>query len=275
MGNYYTRIVRIYPKSKSTKLDKVQIAENVVKTALLDYELNVYDNEEENCIDLCWRSKRAGGDIPIDFKLIDVWEIRGGDYTQIFFNGKPLSQRTFDGLFFFRFDELEINYANDSIEEILIDIFPHVNPNNRLPASSIENTTKFRINGIYRADNDYVIGTQDNKINYLDKKDFLALKGTTNLIDGCISNESKINSLTKVIKKFYDIETGQSQEFNPYPGLTYFQLNYENRPVVQIHKNQENKYEPWLYKSSNWWDNCITPEWIEYKTKKTNTHGNM
>lgn len=274
MGNYYTRIVRIYSKEKSNKLDIKLIAENIVETSLLDYELNVFDNIEEGCVDLCWRSKRAGGDLQIEPNLIDTWEIRGGDYTQIFYNGKSLGQRGFDGLFFFRFDELEIKYNNDSIEDILMDIFPHVNPKDRINAIYTGDSVKFKINGIYRADNDYVIGNKENKINYIDKEKFLELKGTTNLIDGCISNESTINSLTKTIKKFYDFETGQDREVHLYPGLNYLQLNYQNRSVVKIQRDEANKYEPWIYKSSNWWDNCILPEWIEYRTARKYTHGN-
>ena len=72
----------------------------------------------------------------------------------------------------------------------------------------------------------------------------------------------------RVYERFSNFELSVKQEEEFYLGLDYLQLNYNGRAVFQIKSNFSNPYQKWIYRSSNWWDNCILPKWIEYKTKR-------
>ena len=272
MGNYYTRIVRVYPKNEKIILDKDEISNSIVNTALLDYELNVYDNKRNNCLDFTWRSKRAGGELGIDNSLIDVWEIRGGDYSRIFFNGNLLGNREYNGIFFFKFDEIEISGRLEKLEELMLDLFPYINPKERLSLKKKDESFIIKVDGLYKADNDYEVGNEENRINQLSRDEFLKLKGTTNLIDGVLINEWRMQNLSEFIRKFHLYERSIERTEDLYPDMQWFQLNFKNRPVAKISRN-DNDWEPWRYETMNWWDNCMLPEWIEYRIKK-NTDDN-
>ncbi|TPN80978.1 hypothetical protein [Aquimarina algicola] len=268
MGNYYTRIVRVYPKIDKTILNKNEISENIVKTALLDEELNVFDNKENNCIDFIWRSKRAGGKLGIDSSLVDVWEIRGGDYTKMFFNGILLNNPKYNGFFFFKFDEIEIVFEKDKIDKFQ-EIFYQFDIEKKILVDKKQCCFIVNISGTYSADNDYEIGIDENKINNLSKDEFLKLKGTDNFIEGIFVNKYKAQNLSNFLSKFYQFETDEEKTTIPYLGMQHFQLNFKKRPVAKISRNNGNGWQPWIYETMNWWDNCILPEWIEYKNNRT------
>lgn len=266
MGNYYTRTIRIYPKNKNQKLDKDLIIKSIVESALLDNGLNVLNNDGKNYIDLCFSSKRGSGDLGIDLSTVDVWEIQGGDGTRICLN----TNRIVDGfgLYFFSFDEIEIKGDISKLDDLINDIFPRYDPRyEKFPLSRKNEIYCYKVNGIYSSGSYYGIGNEENKINNLDKKDFLKLKGQYNRFEGCITSSYEIDNLVKVYQRFNNFELSVKQDDEFYLGLDYLQLNYKGRAVFQIKSNFSNPYQKWIYKSSNWWDNCVFPEWIEYKTK--------
>ena len=265
MGNYYTRTVRIYPKSRDVRLDKQQIAEHIVKTALLDSEVNVYENFEDNCLDLRWNSKRAGGELGINKELIDVWEIRGGNYAQLFFNENLIGTRETNNLVFFSFDEIEIKSSSGEFDEIMKDIFPYINPKEWFYERLDDQTVTIPIQGIYRTDCDAVIGDVENKINYLSKDEFLKLEGIVSMIEGCLVNEWKTNSLWNVMNKFHIYERGKIDGESVYPHVDYFQLNWKGRPVAKMDRTDNQHWAVWKYQFACWWDNLIHPDWIAYK----------
>lgn len=269
MGNYYTRTIRIYPKDKGQILNKDEIAKSIVNSALLDYELNVLNNDEVNHVDVCFRSKRGNCELGLNLDEVDVWEIQGGDGTKITLNTNKIIEGF--GLFFFRFDEIELKVKDESkTEDIIGDLFPHYNPKYQDFPMGIENDKyKHSVHGIYSAGSDYPIGEIEtmNRINKLDKEKFLALKGEYNSFEGCITSSYQLNNLSKVNQRFRDFEhSDQKSEF--YNGIEYFQLNYNGRAVLQIKNNLQNEYQKWIYRSSNWWDNCVLPKWIKYQTRR-------
>lgn len=268
MGNYYTRIARIYPKNKGHKLNKEEIAQSIVSTALLDYEVNVLNSEQNNFVDVCYRSKRGNAEYGLNLDEVDIWEIQGGDGTKITLNSNKIVEGF--GLFFFRFDEIELKGDLSKMDDVIKDIFPHYNAKHqKFPMKEKDGKLYYSVQGIYNSNSNYTIGTSENwnRINYVDMEHFLKLKGEYNGFDGCITSGYQIDNLSNVYKRFRDFElSDQKEEF--YKGLEYFQLNYKGRPVFQIMNNMINPYQKWIYRSSNWWDNCILPKWIKYQTKR-------
>lgn len=267
MGNYYTRTIRIYPKSIGQILDKEAISKSIVDSALLDYELNVLNNEENEYLDYCFSSKRGSGDFGIDLSEVDVWEIQGGDGTKISLN----ANRIIDGfgLFFFRFDEIEIKGDISKLEDLIHDIFPRYDSKYQdFPMKKINEVYRYEVNGIYNAGSYYQIGNKENRINYLNRAEFLKLKGEYNSLEGCLISSYQTENLMKVYQRLRNFEMSVKQDEEFYLGLDYLQLNYQGRAVFQIKSNFSNQYQKWIYKSSNWWDNCILPKWIKYETKR-------
>ncbi len=268
MGNYYTRTIRIYPKDKSKQLNKKEIINSIVNTALLDDELNVLNNEEQH-LDVCFRSKNGHCDLGVNLEKVDIWEIQGGERTRITLNENKIINEF--GLYFFTFDEIELKVKDESnFDDIIGDIFPQYNPQYQdFPMKIEKDKYTYPVQGIYNADSDYPIGDVKNmnRINLLNKVEFLKLKGEFNRFDGCIASSYILDNLTKVYQRFRDFElSDQKSEF--YLGIEYFQLNYMGRPVLQIKNNMQNPYQKWIYSSSNWWDNCILPSWLTYQIKR-------
>lgn len=268
MGNYYTRLARIYPKNKGIKLNKREIADSIVSSALLDYELNVLDTKENEYVDVCFRSKKGNGEYGLNLDEVDIWEIQGRDGTKITMNSNKIIDGF--GLFFFRFDEIEISGDLAKMDDVIKDVFPRYDPKyQKFPMKEIDGKLYHSVQGIYNSNSNYSIGSSENwnRINYLELDQFLELKGEYNGFDGCITSSYQLDNLTNIYKRFRNFElSDQKEEF--YIGMDYFQLNYKGRPVFQIKNNMKNPYQKWIYRSSNWWDNCILPKWIEYKTKR-------
>lgn len=268
MGNYYTRIARIYPKTRGLKLNREEIANSIVSSALLDYELNVLNSKQDDYVDICFRSKRGNGEYGLNLDEVDIWEIQGGDGTKIALNSNKIVESY--GLFFFRFDEIEIKGEISNMDDLIKDIFPHYNSNHqKFPMKENDGKLFHSVQGIYNSNSSYTIGTADNwnRINYLELDQFLKLKGEYNGFDGCITSGYQVDNLSNLYKRFRDFEMSDQKEVF-YKGLDYFQLNYKGRPVFQIKNNMANPYQKWLYSSSNWWDNCILPKWIKYQTRR-------
>lgn len=268
MGNYYTRIARIYPKDKEQNLNKEEIAQSIVSTALLDYEVNVLNVEGNDFVDVCFSSKRGNAEYGLNLDEVDIWEIQGGDGTKISMNSNKIVDGF--GLFFFRFDEIEIKGDLSNMNDVIKDIFPRYNPKyQKFPMKEIDGKLYYSVHGIYNSNSSYTIGTSENwnRINYLDVEQFLELKGEYNSFEGCITSSNQIDNLSNLYNRFRNFAlSDQKEEF--YLGLEYFQLNYNGRPVFQIRNNIINPYQKWIYSSANWWDNCVLPKWIKYQTKR-------
>jgi len=267
VGNYYTRTVRIYPKNKGDKLNKEAICKSVVDTALLDNELNMLNDDTKDYLDLCFSSKRGNADFGLDLSTVDIWEIQGGDGTRICLNANKIVEG--HGLFFFRFDEIEIKGEITKLDDLIKDIFPRFNSKyQKFPMKKIEDRYFHNVHGIYSSGCYYEIGNVDNRINKLNRDEFLKLKGEYNSFEGCLTSSYQVENLTKVYQRFRDLDTTVNSKEEFYLGLDYLQLNYNGRAVFQIKSNFENPYHRWIYKSSNWWDNCILPKWIKYHERR-------
>lgn len=114
MGTYYTRIIRVYKKSSSQKMNASEICNSLANTANLDGQIYCYENNQDNCLDIKFSSEEVSGDLNLDSKFFDVWEIRDSD---ILFNGKILNRNLNFEEIKFSFDEIHFDSDNTIINQ--------------------------------------------------------------------------------------------------------------------------------------------------------------
>jgi len=268
MGNHYTRIVRIYPRNKKDKIPVTQICKSIQGSAHFENELIWNLNEEEGHLDLKWNAKRGGGDLGIEYQDYEVWEIDSDQKNQIIHNKKFSSNADYNGLFLFAFDQIRIKNTNKVLQEEYFKFIDYLKPKGRVTEYGQELCVD--LSGCYYSDCSYEIGEfvpYKNPIREVSLKEFLEPRGEITGIDDILCNDLGAPSLNKFISFIYSEH--DPEDIDLFKGFEHVQFLYNNRIVNEIIKT-DNPYEIWQCKNSDWWDNCIYPDWIAFITKWEN-----
>jgi len=158
MGNHYTRIVRVYAKTQERKIDKDAICKSIIDTAYMEHELQVFENREEDCLDLKWTSNRAGGELNLNKEEFDIWEIRGGDYNNIYLNQELIGGKEDNGFIFFGFDEIVIRGLTNKIDDFLKDFYLTDNRKYWKKEEEEQNEIRIVVHGLYSTGIRYDLG---------------------------------------------------------------------------------------------------------------------
>jgi hypothetical protein len=260
MANYYTRIIRIYSKTEMEKINIEEITKKIVATATMS-DLYYYANMKEGCYDIKFESKRAGGEINLDYDKFDVWEIREHDifHNEIKHNPKNLT---------FGFDEIHFDSTNEILNQEFFKYFMELKSSGKAIEKNgilIMNESGSYYSGIY-----YDIEFEDSKerIREVDLETFLEPRGETANVDGIMGNEN----ITKGLDKFNYFAFHNQHDpdvFSLYEGFNSIKFLWEGRLVNIAYKTDTY----WSGKNSDWWDNCLLPEWIKFRDERR-THYN-
>lgn len=269
MGNYYTRIVRVYEKNPSTKVDINRLLAEIKDTALFEYELIWNKSNQNNYFDLKWNTKRAGGEMSLDLNHFDIWELRGHDSNQLFFNKELLASEEVNDTILFEFDEIHLENENPILNnEYFTSLIRHH------MISYKNGVRKFQINGFYTSSCDYEIGeTEEYKqlTKQVDLGEFLEPRGESI----CISRVITKYQVTKELNKFLNFVCGHNEpemlELNQ--GFKSIKFLYRNRIVNEIVLT-ENSYDMWIGRNSDWWDNCRDRRFLEYSLNEKRNDNN-
>ena len=266
MANYFTRIVRVYQKKQSKKIPVSEICNSLARTALFENELIWNLNKEKGHLDIKWNSKRGGGDLGIDFKDFDVWEIKSDERNQITFNQLQTSKDNYNELFFFAFDEIQVKSNNEIINKEYFRFINHLKAMGRAKIQG--DKALMKISGCYDSNCGYEIGElipNQNRTREVNIEEFLQPRGDFISINQILSNEfasKELNNFLKFVSNHHEPDF-----LKHYNGFESIKFLWKNRIVNEIYKS-DNPYDIWQGRNSDWWDNCILPNWIEYKIRK-------
>lgn len=266
-----TKVIRIYPKNKSIKdINCFEICKHLAESASeLSEKVIYYVNENENCLDIKYHSRRGSGELGIenDLENFDIWLTSCGsgiDYTGMYV------KKSYGGASLYQFDEIRImGEQKKLLESLYIPFFkPH---GDRTPPyflkkaleEEINNKISFKQNGVYTASNSYKIGEKYSRIpEQVSIKEFLKPRGEGSFIDEFLIYPSDNDGIEYLLKTVFD-ETDNQYDRGRFEHLTGIQILFKNRVVQEVIWDKTF----WRFSSSDWWDNCITPDWIEYKSR--------
>lgn len=98
------------------------------------------------------------------------------------------------------------------------------------------------------------------------QEELLKLRGDSSFIEEFLFYPSQNYGLDNLLKTVFDDTDNHQYGSEGIENLTAIQFLFKRRVVKEL------KWEKsfWRFSSSDWWDNCISPKWIEYKAiKKT------
>ncbi|MDF1698650.1 MAG: hypothetical protein P1U56_22550 [Saprospiraceae bacterium] len=241
-------------------MDIEKITKRIVKTATMS-DLYYYKNKQEECYDIKFQSKRAGGEIDLDYDKFDVWEIRE---NLIFHNGLKHPPETST----FGFDEIHFDSTNEIINQEFFPYLMELKSNGK--AVEKDGILIVKESGSYHTGIYYDIEFKDSKerIREADLSTFLKPRGEIANIAGIIDNENIAKDLDR-FDYFAFCNPHDQDVFKLYGGFKSITFLWKNRPVNIAYKTETY----WSGKNSDWWDNCLLPEWIDFR-KKRKTHSN-
>ena len=265
MSSYPTRIIRVYEKSRNDKLDKNKLFETILSTAHMNYELQYFENLEEGCFDLKINTKNGSGELGLEFSLFDIWEIYGDERNTIKHQNKSIITEESVEFYFFGFDEIRIEGNQSKLDKFYKDISNSAFLDRKVESESIRTID---VNGIYNSSCYYDLGEYDSKvknikdqIRKMTKDEFIEPQGKAAVVYDVLTNGFKIHKLNQVLERIdYDCSDGKV-----YPNLSSIKFMWKGRIVNQIIRRADRK--GWLFQSADWWDNCLNPEWLEFKKK--------
>lgn len=270
MSTISTHIIRIYPKRKKiSEIDCQAISQNLADTASELWEKVIYYvNSEENCLDIKYKSRRDG-QLGIEDQLedFDIWYIisrENQDFIgQLYSNG----YRWYNC--FYQFDAIKIIGNQEHLLEKLYPLFFQF-PNATFPPFFLQraidqkenDSITFPQGGIYCPINNYSIGEKhSDKAELVTKENFL--KPRNSYIEDHLLFQSSFYGIKKL---FQSIVVGLNvKELRETVHGLDIQLCYNNR-VTRVFKWDGNHS---LSLSSDWWDNCIESNWVNYKSQLT------
>ncbi len=261
MANYYTRIIRIYSKTTMEEIDIEKITKRIVETATMS-DLYYYKNNEERCYDIKFESKRAGGEIDLDYEKFDIWEIRE---NEIFHNETKYNFLNVT----FGFDEIHFDSTNEMLNQEFFKYFMELKSTGK--AIEKDGILIIKESGSYHSGIYYDIEFNDSKerIRQVDINTFLEPRGDTANFDGILDNENIAKDLDRF--DYFAFQNPHDQDlFELYDGFNSIKFLWKNRIVNIAYKTETY----WSAKNSDWWDNCLLPEWTKFRKKRKNHYDN-
>jgi len=259
MANYYTRIIRIYSKTDFSKINIEEITNTIDQTATMS-DLCYYVNNQNKCLDIKFQSKKASGKIALDYNQFDVWEIRE---DQIFHNEINYSRGVTFG-----FDEIHFDSTNKILNEAFFKYFMELKAKNQ--AIERNGSLIIKESGSYHNAIMYDIEFKDSKerIKQVDLETFLDPRGDWSGIEKILNNDNVKGDMDRF--NFFVSNPHDPEEFKLYEGFNSIKFLWRGRIVNIEYKSETN----WSGKNSDWWDNCLLPEWINFRAKRDSQYVN-
>ncbi|MFK7772362.1 MAG: hypothetical protein AB8F94_09485 [Saprospiraceae bacterium] len=270
MGWDTTRIIRLFPKSKLSHFDIVRFCKHIVNTSRGLTHILWSKNEIENCFDIKFESSKSSGELDFDHKKVDVWELisheNGGTGIGFYGQDNSYQNRPLYSTADFFFDKLQVSGKKEGVNTF----YEIIGFQNKL------NQDFILIDGKYKGGSQYPTNplgnSKEGKVSEVEINELLELRGMTCWIDSF----DKQNNLELDLNGFLEFVNGDVFE-NYFSGLDQIEFYYKNRCVKQIkwmsRKNDE--HGMWNHSSSDWWDNCANPNWIEYRKSNLKSNENF
>lgn len=269
MATIVNKMLRVIPKKQKIKdVDCHAICLNLAETGGELWEKVIYFvNEEENCLDIKYKSRKGRGELGIENKSkdFDIWTIENyeGGFDNIYFsNSKEYEMKMpFETINLYGFDELRIRGNHDKLKKDFYPKFFHFN--NDKPPSQLENVLKkskddyvsFNVNGIYTAGTIYSVGEEFSRIPELQtKEEFHKPRNVSYWEADFLIMKYEIKKLIQAAMKdkFTSIEWDRSN-------LSEIQFCYKKRIVKKIEIG-----EYWRFFNAEFFDNTVEKNWIDY-----------
>ncbi|HAS40752.1 MAG TPA: hypothetical protein DCS93_09750 [Microscillaceae bacterium] len=271
MAAIVNKMLRVIPKKdKIEDIDCHQICTNLAETGGELWEKVVYYiNEEENCLDIKYKSRKGRGDLGIEDRpnQFDIWVIEnsdGGDDIITCLNSHQYDLDAHYNTNLYCFEEIRIvgNQAG-----LLQDFYPHFfyfeqsNPPNYLQKAldtKDGNCIKLDQKGIYNAGTIYDVGEKFSRIpEALTKSAFFGPRQVPYFEAEFLLLSNQNYGLTDLI------QSAVSDKFTKFDwdknNLFEIQFWNKGRMVKKIETGQH-----WTYFNAEFFDNTIEQNWIEY-----------
>lgn len=278
MATIVTKIIRVYPKNERIEnIDCQKICSHLANSATELWEKVIYFiNQNENCLDIKYKSRRGTGELGIEDEIqnYDIWITACGDNTDGFqvTSNENQSENKY-GINLYKFDEIKILGQHEKLIRDFYPMFFYFGKEEKTPPyflskaieKQFDNEISFNQAGVYTASNDYDIGKKHSLVPELvSEEEFVKLRGESSFIENFLFYPSHYYGLESLLKTVFDEGNQNQYGSDGIDNLIAIQFFYRKRVVKEL------KWEKsfWKFSSSDWWDNCISPEWIEYKTRK-------
>jgi len=264
MANINREYIRIYNKVDTVSVNEVEgIITKVKEEGLINYGHLEYSlNEKENCYDLAYNAKRVSNYLyeQMSASNYDVWIINsneGGSYDTLYsptddnvniMNKPPL---------IYCFDSFRIMGNPDEINDVIKEIFWTVPP--AILKKDSQSLT-YKLTGYYQSNNYVGQKGENNDPLRVNQNEFIKLRDCAEMSQ--IISNNYFNFYTAIYKRTNS--PGDRINENIYS----FDFLYSNRLVHRIKWTNENNFGYWIHESSEWFDNCKSPEWIEFNERK-------
>ena len=266
-------MLRIIPKKQEIKnIDCHAICSKLAETGGELWEKVIYYvNEEENCLDIKYKLRKGKGELGIEDKSdeFDIWIIEnyeGGSDKIYFLNQRKYNmEMSHETVNLYCFDEIRLRGNHDILKEDFYPNFFHFTNGNsshyleKILQKVNNNFASFKIKGIYSAGTIYNVGKEYSKIPELTtKKEFHNPRSVSYweaefLITTNYENYGIKKLIQSAIKdKFNSIEWDKAN-------LSEIQFCFNKRVVKKIEIG-----EYWKYYNSEFFDNTVEKNWIDY-----------
>ncbi|MDF1697320.1 MAG: hypothetical protein P1U56_15865 [Saprospiraceae bacterium] len=273
MAMIINKMLRVIPKKqKITEVDCHSICSTLAITGGELWEKVIYYiNEEENCLDIKYKSRRGRGELGIEDNKeeFDVWVISnyegGPDYIYCLNARQYELDNTGDTVNLYRFDEVRIGGDHS---QLIQDIYPHFFyiKNDKLPdelkralRNEKENFISFQLDGLYTEGTTYQVGeTYSREPELLSREEFFKPTRVSFWeAQFLYSNHQGNYSVQKLL------EACQKDRLRSYEWsrehLHEIQYCFQGRVVKKIETGVH-----WMYYNSEFFDNSAEKNWVEY-----------
>ncbi len=268
MAMIVNKMLRVFPKKqKITEVDCFAICAHLADTGGELWEKVIYYvNEEENCLDIKYKSRKGRGDLGIEDKLdeFDIWIIENGegghDYLH-FLNDRQYDMKMSNDLVnLYCFDEIRVLGNHNELIKDFHNHFFHTTGYQFAGAFEKikQNVLSFHVNGVYNAGTIYDVGEEFSRVPELMTKEAFFKPRRVSYLEaeflflenGSYEIQKMLNSCLK--DKFKGFEWNREH-------LHEIQICYNNRVVKRIETG-----EHWQYYNGEFFDNTVERNWIDY-----------
>ena len=272
MAMIMNKMLRVIPKKqKITTVNCHEICTNLAKTGGELWEKVIYYiNEENNCLDIKYKSRKGKGELGIENRKeeFDIWVISNGEGGPDFIQCLNYNQYDLDYpdmVNLYRFDEVRIKGDH---KNLIIDLYPEffhfsddTPPDNLKKAlqASEGNLISFKFEGIYTAGTIYQVGEHySSEPELVSKEEFFRPRMVSYWeAQFLFYNHYGNYAIQKFLNSCLNDKL-QSFDWNR-EHLHEIHFCYKNRIVKQIKTGQH-----WFYFNSEFFDNTVERNWIEY-----------
>jgi len=272
MAMIVNKMLKVIPrKQKITEIDCHAICSNLAQTGGELWEKVIYFvNENENCLDIKYKSRKGRGKLGIEDKHqdFDIWLIENyeGGFDNIYFlYPHKYDIKMSEEINLYCFDEIKLKGNHDRLKKDFYPNFFYLNSSdpspylNKIIQEGNNGFASFKVDGIYTAGTIYNVGKENSHIpELLTKEEFHKPRNVSySEADFLIINSFGNHGMKKLLRscindKFSSIEWDKTN-------LSEIQFCFKGRVVKKIETG-----EYWRYYNAEFFDNTVEKNWIDY-----------